>query len=288
MKIRDFLWDLFPYFYYKYDTYKNSTGEGLLHRYIKSLGEEIDEEVMGFLNENSNKYFLNNIEALKVDDNLIEYLSSVLGNPPSIFDNIEYRKLLQYIVPIYKIKGSLLSYKLFLNLLGFGVKIIEYEPSKRTEDISSTENLYDMSNIYDDYIIYDTFLSDSGNELNCLSCSDYILILNQIGPHQLTDVLISRIKQVIHLIEPINARLKHIILALPDFVDEGRLCIKQDILIKKIKSFKYDQEARLYDNNLNYDESELESMIIFNRDCNGTSQLQGIGYWDINGNNIIQ
>lgn len=284
MNIKDFLWDLFPYFYYKYDTYKDVDGKGLLQRLVETLGTGVDEEVMVYLDENSNKYYLNNLDASKVDIKLIDHLSETLGTPPSIFDDSEYRKLLQYIVPIYKIKGTLLSYKLFLNLLGFDVQLVEHAPEETTLT-STIPSIYDIGTIYDDILLYDTDLTELS--LGCKYCSEYSLVLTQIGPNQLTLELIEKIKQVLFLIEPINAILRHITLALPDFSEEGLLCFKQDILFKTMTILRYDQVGNLYDETLLYDENVLEQINTMYLDCDGSILLEGIGYWDLEGENII-
>lgn len=286
MGLKEFIWDLFPHFYYQYDTYKDQEGKGLLQRYIEEMGTTLDEEVMIYLKENSNKYYLNNIQPLEVEDNLVDTLARVLGNPPTLFDGDEYRKLLQYISSIYKIKGSKLSYTLFLNLLGFEVDIVEYDPDD-TQDIQMNFGFYDeVDFLYDDNGEYDVVAADFYN--TCITCSEYTLLLSQIGDIPLTDEIISKISDIIYLVEPINAKLRNIILSIPDFTDSVKYCIKQDIIIQTLREFQYDQLDLLYDDNDTYDNDSVDNITPIYLDCDGSQLLQGIGYWDIGGSNVVQ
>lgn len=284
MSIRDFLWDLFPGFYKEFDTYKDSEGKGLLERYIKAIGTEVDEGVLNYLEEESDDYFLNNIEALKVREDLIVHLADVLGNPPGVFYNEDYRKLLQYIVPIYKIKGTLLAYTLFLNLFGYNVEIIEFDPNENETGLD-IPNSYDDGLFKDDEVLYDSLMSENADA--CRWCSDYSLIITAIAGGGVSMDIINRIYKVVYFIEPINARLQAVVLDVPDFEENFKLCIKQDIMVKLLTSHIYDSGYE-YDMSYVYDDDAIESTKVFAFGCEGIESPEGIGYWAIEDDNIVQ
>lgn len=199
MSIKEFIWNLFPYFYDNLDTYKDHEGKGLLRRFMGVFGEEVDQEIIKLLNEDSDDYFLKNVDPETADDKFINILADILGNPPIILDTLEYRKLLQYIVYIYKVKGSKLAYQIFFGLLGFNVSINEIEP-----DLSIFENRYDTGLRYDTGNRY-----DYGSSIAANRCSFYELTLTPIDPEMtIPDNIYEKVQRIISFIEPINARLK--------------------------------------------------------------------------------
>lgn len=286
MDFKKFIWDLFPLYFYKYDTYKDHEGKGVLQRYVKTFGAEIDEEVITYLDESHENYYLNNIEALKIKEKLIPIIQYLLGSPPSILEGEDYRKILQYIVPIYTIKGTRLSYKLFINLLGFEVEIIEHEPGEFVGEIGEQLLTYDFDPelFYDEGNLYDSNIGET--ETLCVYCSDYTLLLKSLGP-SLTEEVIDKIKEIIVFIEPINAVLREILLAIDKFEDTLEICFKQDVRIKVLIIPNYDL-GLLYDETLLYDSDTEMSQTIISIDCEGNPQGEGIGYWDIEGTNVIE
>ena len=135
MDIKKLIWDLFPYYYDKHDPNPDGDGKGILRRLMEVFGEEWDENLMKHLDEDSDDYYLHNLNPLLADERFINILADILGNPPIILDEQEYAKLLKYIVAIYKVKGSKLAYQIFFGLLGFNVEInpispTVYDPSK--------------------------------------------------------------------------------------------------------------------------------------------------------------
>lgn len=254
MTIKEFIWDLFPVFYKEFDTHKDGNGKGLFERFIKVFGEEVDEEVINLLNEDSDDYYQKNLIPLQSDPKFINILAAFLGNPPSIWDDLEYAKLLQYIVIIYKLKGTKLAYHLFLNLLGFTVVIEEFDPQELTY-----ENLYDNSLLHDELNYYDD------ESLTCTTayCSDYKLTLTPIDEGlTLTDELENKIKTIIRFIEPINARLQPLEIELIEHGgnDIGTYCILQHLSIH----LALDHGTDPYPDG-SYDEYYLSSY-----DCDGT------------------
>lgn len=288
MSIKKFLWDLFPLFYQEYDTYKDQESKGVLQRFVENFGIEVDDEVLKYLDENQDEYFLKNIQALESDNKFLPILKDILGNPPGILEGEEHRKMLQYIVPIYKIKGTHLSYKLFLNLLGFDVEIIEHDPLDSISEITDEIITYDFDTPidYDKGFLYDSFLGES--EIGCPYCSDYSLLLGSTQVALTQDVM-DKIKQIIVFIEPINAVLREILFGIDPYSDTLALCFKQDVRISVVDLPLYDLDTPLlYDETLLYDSDNEMSQIIVSLDCEGGPQEEGIGYWSIEGTQIIE
>lgn len=254
MTIKEFIWDLFPHFYKEFDTYKDGEGKGLLERFIKIFGEEVDDEVLNILDEDSDDYYQKNLIPLQADEKFINILAIFLGNPPSILETLEYSKLLQYIVYIYKLKGTKLAYHLFLNLLGFTVVIEEFDPEETTY-----ENIYDNSLLYDELNYYD----DESSTCATAYCSDYKLTLTPINEGTvLTEELENQIKTIVRFIEPINARLQPLEMELIEHGgnDTGTYCILQHLSMHLALDHGNDQIPEG-----SYDEYYLSSY-----DCDGT------------------
>jgi len=92
MEIKKFIWDLLPYFYDKHDLNPDMDGKGVLRRLMELLGEEWDDNVLNYLNEDSDDYFLKNLNPLLADQRFINIIADILGNPPIILDGLEYAK----------------------------------------------------------------------------------------------------------------------------------------------------------------------------------------------------
>ena len=191
---------------------------------------------------------------------------------------------MQYIVPIYKIKGTVLAYKLFLNLFGYNVEVIEFAPNESDSGLD-IPNSYDDGLLKDDGILYDSLMSE--NVGACVWCSGYTLLITSIDGGGVSPDIINRIFKVVYFIEPINAILQAVTLDVPDFEESFKLCVKQDILVKILTTQMYDIVYQ-YDSTYIYDDEAIESTNIFSYDCEGVELPEGIGYWSIEGDNIIQ
>lgn len=136
MQFKDYLFGLLPSFFKENDTYKDTNDEGLLERYLRNFGLEIDGEVMNRIED-----YLTQVDPLVCDEKFLNHIAYALGNPPDITSSVaEYRKFLIYSLAIYKIKGTRRSYEILFNLLGLNVFIKE----EYIDDV-----LYDNAEIYD-------------------------------------------------------------------------------------------------------------------------------------------
>lgn len=222
-----------PDYFHLEDNIKDSEGRGLLERIFQIIGDEIDQEITPEID-----CYLRIIDAQRCEDKFLIPLSDSLGNPPDIFgDDDMYRNLLSYICSVYKIKGTKKAYQLFFSLMGFNVDLIEIEPEGVTE-----EALYDNGGIYDSdnlKAIYD--------QAFCKQCSEYDLILYQNTEETpiWNEKLYQRVLSAITFNEPINARLRNLIFAIP---------ITDNISTTTTDDYDYKTEVvTLYDSDVDYD-----------------------------------
>jgi len=193
----------FPNYFYFQDTYKDINGKGLWQRYVEIFGKELDENFRPFVESLTELVTPRTIPA-----SLVTYLSDNLGSPPDIFSdtdadfsNPKYRSLLSYITKIYQIKGTVRSYELLFEFLGYGVRIIEQ---------------FDESIAYDNGDLYDVPLNKYDNE--CPGCISYILVYYPITENVLNstpivigELELNKIRRVIDFIEPIDTKLKQLV-----------------------------------------------------------------------------
>jgi len=193
---REYLFDKLPYYFLNQDTYKDSEGRGLLQRYLTLFGDYLDEYVIGEI-----ECYLNIIDSSLTSSKYLTDLSATLGNPPDIFkDENKYRNLLHYISSVYKIKGTLESYKLFFSILGYDIILTEIP----IPNILDSEKVYDATGQYDNGNIYDAD--------KCQPCSEYDITFIPVNG-QVTGVsedTLSKINQSIQFNEPINAKLRYL------------------------------------------------------------------------------
>lgn len=202
--ITDWFFSRFAPWYKSADTYKDSEGRGLLQRYLGAFDPEVLENFYPRIDN-----FLDIIDAQICDPKYLSHISDSLGKPPDIFGTIDgYRNLLSYIVSIYKIKGTKLSYELFFNILGFTTEIYEVP-------LTTQNSNYDKDGDYDS----ENFGSFYDQNI-CQPCSFYDLILypKESLFFNISQELINNIKETISFNEPINAKLRYLIIGL-NFTD---------------------------------------------------------------------
>ena len=235
MTFRDWFFNKLPAYFKTNDSYKDVNGEGLLERYLRIYGLEIDEEIIPKI-EN----YLDTIDPLICDEKFLNLIAYQLGNPPDFFGNTSlYRKFLSVIVEIYKIKGTRKSYLLLFALLGYNVDLIMFYP----RDI-----IYDNGEIYDDEepILYDDVCGTCvpymilfyAADTNCQRPQDYYI--PEISPD-----IWQLFRRVACFLEPINAKLIGLVPALP--LCEGlSLSLSEEVTIEV-------QDQMLYDDGHEYD-----------------------------------
>lgn len=247
MEFRDWLFNRLPPYFKLYDTYLDINKEGLLERYLRVYGLELDEEIIPGL-EN----YLDILDPLLCDEKFLNHIAYQLGTPPDLFNTTSlYRKFLSIILGIYKIKGTRKSYILLFSLLGYAVDLIINYPE---------DTVYDDGNEYDDE---ENFYDDT-----CGTCVEYTIIFHSseadcqhpelfIIP-EITEEIEQLFRRVACFLEPINAKLLGLIPSMPICESVG-VSFSEEVTITINNLVFYDTESE-YDDNLEYDPGSLTTI----------------------------
>lgn len=190
---KDWLFGKFPRQFKDNDSNKDANGEGTLERYLRNFGMELDEDFKPFIDN-----FLDLFDPTKCPTQLLSNLSFILGLPLSI-DNTEetYRKILQYAIRLYKVKGTQTSYQMLFNLIGLDIVILEDIPGKAL--------IYDANPIF----TYDGPDAVNHYDTGCAPCSGYSIAYNSFSnPLDISYVspaLLAIAQTIICFLQPINA-----------------------------------------------------------------------------------
>ena len=239
-KITNWLFSLLPVYYKLNDTYKDEEGNGLLQRYLGAFDPVVLDEIFPNI-EN----YLDITDAQTCRPKYLIHIANTLGNPPDVFgDDSKYRNLLSYIVSVYKIKGSIESYKLFFDILGFYSEIDEIPLLNKT-------SIYDNGGEYDS----DEFLSEYDRNL-CQTCSYYDITLyyKDVDNYNINQTIINNIREAIKFNEPINARLRNLTIGIRLKDNMTIDIIDGDITTDSITPPTYDS-GNGYDDGLIYEQT---------------------------------
>lgn len=191
---KDWFFKQFPNAIQETDSYIDGFGEGLLRRYLRAYGVELDEEFMPYITT-----FVDIIDIESCPDKYLPLLATLLGNPatPDTTPAI-YRKVLAYAIQIYKVKGTAESFQLMGNLLGLSLTIVEATPRRRiTYDNKPSMVSYDQGHIYDSTDDY-----CSAYWLGYSSTDDTTSPFTQ---NAISQVTLDKIQRVLCFLQPINA-----------------------------------------------------------------------------------
>lgn len=189
----DYLVKKLPDYIIEQDSYKDINQKGFVQRYISIFGLELDEEIYNKLEELPDQWDPRTV----ANPEYINYFAVMLGDLPRLLeDNYNYTSILLYIISIYKIKGTINSYKALITALGHtSVTIIELENPSVIYDLTPSPILYDTEGvIYDD---------------NCRSCSNYQISLTSSLP--VNGANYQSVKVAASILEPLGANLLSII-----------------------------------------------------------------------------
>ncbi len=270
MTFKDFLFDTLPDYFYQRDSNKDSNNEGTLQRYLSVLGLELDDEIVPAL-EN----FILEIDPQTASNDFLNYISDTLGNPPDIFlDENLYRTLLNFIINVYKIKGTKQSYELFFSMMGFNINITEF-PNQKTRSWD-TGDFYDTLDV--DY--------DEG----CYPCSDYEILFTSAGNPliPLDQTTLEKLRSIVPFVEPINANLRSLIFGIL-ITEDVNFCVEQEVKFTVFDNQAYDNPSYAYDQaGLLYDNQNIQNTLTLPIDCAGSTPLEGISVWGIDDDFIVQ
>jgi phage tail-like protein len=195
------LWSKLPDYFHVMDSYRENDpeqkGRGLLQRYLLNFEQEYDQDIYPFIRD-----FVNILDPEITPEKFLPFLAYTLGDPVDVDGTkATYRKILRYAVAIYKIKGTIPSYKLLFNLLGLDVDIIEYEPPVNIK--FDREFKYDIPGIK-----YDQF---------CNVCGEYSVAYHDRGDdcstftvNPVSSTLVGLLPKLVAFLQPLDAKLRDI------------------------------------------------------------------------------
>lgn len=246
---RDFFFGQLPAYFKKEDTYVDNAGEGLLERYLRNFGLELDDEVIPPL-EN----YIDEVSPLLANDQFLPHIAYSLGRPPDFFNDITlYRKILHFIIRIYEIKGTERALQAMFGILGFSVSIIP------VDDICVR---YDSGFIYDNDNPLTT--DDEGAHYDtgcCEPCRRYTLVYNAdpcLVPFNLdpqfqpvSPAILAIFQSILTFLNPIHASLVELLQGIKACEEIGYDYNEQVVLtLSDLNSY---DTGLLYDNGILYD-----------------------------------
>jgi hypothetical protein len=188
---KDNIWKYFGEYYDKYDSYKDINGKGLLQRFNEIIGEDIDNNILPYLDN----LYENTLLGDSILEKFLGDLEATIGIYLRFSDLGSLRKnYLKIAFLMYKIKGTKRGYEVLLRWLGFDT--VEINEFWEVGGFDSPLNLDDPLRRF-----------DSGGR--CSGCSDYEIVLT--GTLVLTEQLARYINNIVLFNEPINARLRRIL-----------------------------------------------------------------------------
>lgn len=189
MEFKDWFFKQFPEVYQSGDSYKDTSGEGLLQRYLRTFGLELDDEIVPYIINFSDIWDYQVCEA-----KFLPLIATLLGSPPSFDSDADnYRKVLAYAVAIYKVKGTIRAYQIMMGIMGFSIDILFDDPKVKIT--------------YDEPVIYDEEPDPEQYDSECDYCTDYWIAYNKDNEVADPDIL-AKLANVICFLQPINAKFQ--------------------------------------------------------------------------------
>lgn len=242
---KKWFYNKFPLYVRNNDTYIDNSGKGLFERFMGIFGEYIEDL------EGDWENFLQKTRDLdECDDSLLPEIAWELGSPPNpLGDNIGLRRLLHYVVTLYKIKGTLECLQIILEILGYEVDIYVDYPDNSHWDFKDEGNTMDNPLIWDDFN-WDDY---------CHTCVPYrILIWSSLDDQEegdYNDINIEDLEgllEIISWVEPIDASLDSITHNI-GYCEEAILDLEEEAILECFE-FEYYDLAEWDD--FNWDDSE--------------------------------
>lgn len=179
MILDNIFFEKLPEYFKVNDTYKDAEGKGILERFLSIFGVDLDEITLpllenttDILNPEKSVDLLNQILNPTGADNgkFLNHIAYGLNNPIDVLpDEAQYRKLLSFVITLYKLRGTKLAIRYWGYLIGIPLEVVEINtPRLRCDDGYQ----YD-SNIITSESTIDPARYDSA----CLPCSEYFIIV---------------------------------------------------------------------------------------------------------------
>lgn len=192
--------NLFPYYYRENDTYKDSSGKGILERFIEVCAEYFDNQIMPDIDN-----LMDIIDVDKTSNEFLNYIwqyfdyipyaygavitgttstSSIL-NDINQFPKADSRRILKYAISLFKIRGTSDFYRILGRFYGVTIEIEEVPVSSggtsdnvSTQEDNSDATIVDPSDVVASVVVatysnsaawYDQVKAGYSNR-NCLDC----------------------------------------------------------------------------------------------------------------------
>ena len=136
--LEQYVKSLLPTYIKEKDSFKDGSGEGFVVRFTAALGEELDDEYY-----NKIDIITQELDPFTASTLYLDYIGQTLGNLPDFSqDENHYRRILGFIISIYKIKGTRKSFTSIFHAVSLTTVITEIVPAGLIYD-ESTPNIYD-------------------------------------------------------------------------------------------------------------------------------------------------
>ena len=232
--LKENIFNFFSRFEKKADPYKDSEGKGTNQRYHEMLAEDMDSELIPLIVD----ILDNTLVPDTLKDKYIPYIEDMLGFPVLDEDLNTRRLFIKNAIDIYSVKGTIASYRLVLGILGlYNVEVVTIE---ETYGFDSPVTFDDSVRRFD--------------VSNCIACSNYELHLQT--SKEITKEFIAIIMKSIKFVEPINAKMKYLVIngnyilvklfvsengdliyEAVDFINEDFLLEKGDLFVQSNRNY---------------------------------------------------
>jgi hypothetical protein len=200
---------LLPLYFKDNDTYKDNEDKGILERFLSIFGDYFKDDIQPDIDT-----MIGIIDIEDTDPKFINFIWELFGAVPYAYGVMmsnaawntynprgpndisswkeitteqnprpDFRKLLKYIIPLYKVKGTLDFYPLLLSFFGYDCKVVDSTGDYDNPDPIIPSREYIPR--YDTGVKYDTDLTYDLAEESCLKCKDielYITTHHTITP----------------------------------------------------------------------------------------------------------
>lgn len=124
MNLSDTIFSFFGRYYKQNDSYKDNAGRGVYERFQRLMGEEYDENLSG----KADNFVQNIVPPELMEDRFVPLWEQIWSMGTVIREDIAFRRsLLSFILPVYKVLGTMKAYNIVFSLAGFtSVNVVPY------------------------------------------------------------------------------------------------------------------------------------------------------------------
>lgn len=169
--------DKLSLYFKQVDSYKDIDGKGLFERFLAIFGDDIDgillpllEDITSIINPAQSEDLLNYLMGLDPNNGkFLNHIAYTLNNPPDIVDEGTFRKLLTYVLSLYKIRGTKRAIRYWGYLLGLDLQVVEIDsPVIKADSGYKYDSELITSEVSKEIPKYDS---------NCTTCSNYYIVV---------------------------------------------------------------------------------------------------------------